>query len=95
MLAFLKTLLTPFDPMESGVVIAKQHLQAAAAYVPHSVMVGKSVAPEMSREPAENSYLLTVKGVTKHGLAATHELYVSAPEFGHYDIGDVWKRDSN
>lgn len=92
MLAFLKSLLAPFDPLESGVVIAKNHLQAAAAYVPHSVMVGKSVAPEMAREPAVVSYQLTVKGITKHGLAATHEMYVSDVEFGHYDIGDAWTR---
>lgn len=89
---YLQKLLAPFDPLESGTVVVKHHLQAASSYMPKAVMVGKTVVSELSKEPAVNSYVFTIKGATKHGFPTVREIYVSETEFGMYDVGDVWHR---
>jgi hypothetical protein len=87
---FLTRLDEALGHIKTGTVIAKRDYQASSANVPHPVMVGRTVVPENTVIKATSSWTITVHGTTKRGTLVTRTMYVSAPDYGYYSIGDAW-----
>lgn len=90
---WIKRILAGFDPLPDGTVVDKKHYQSSQGYMPKAVMAGKTPVMEMANEPRENTYVLVIHGVTKHGFEVTREEIVSEETYGEFRVGDEWSRD--
>ena len=82
------------EPLESGMVVEKQHEEAHEFVVPIYVKVGQVLVPIMTHHYDDEDFVLIVQS-DLNGKRVRQRLYVTRSMWERLDVGEMYYKNDN